>query len=123
MLAPGSYLIESSLRTIEEALMGDPIPALIAKQPEGGPSLHIVPESSAKLRPGRLLEVKSIHSQLPGVRPTLRRSCQPEMANAARGRFLTVAALYCRAPPRKSSRVAKILWCSNTTPTQRVASR
>src|SRR5262249_44939269 len=47
MLAPGSYLIESSLRTIEEALMGDPIPALIAKQPEGGPSLHIVPESSA----------------------------------------------------------------------------
>src|SRR5262249_34544989 len=49
----------------------------------------------------------------PGIRPTLLRSCKPQMANVARGRFLTVAALYCRAPPRKSSRVAKILRCSN----------
>src|SRR5262244_885387 len=29
-----------------------------------------------------------------GVRPTLLRSCKPEMANATRGRFLMVAALY-----------------------------
>src|SRR5262249_28433135 len=46
----------------------------------------------------------------------------PELANAARGRSLTVAALYCRARPRKSSRVPKTLWCS-TTPNQGFASR
>jgi len=46
----------------------------------------------------------------------------PELANAARGRSLTVAALYCRARPRKSLRVPKTLWCS-TTPNQGFASR